>query len=128
MRPVIGRARIGKSMSGARVRMKLVSFAPAGEFRTQLAHIFGRRVLVLRAEVSLNGAANLPRPVKRRCTVAKRHHRATAVKHHAGFETPTRRRHEIDEPSAHAKADDAQSSAVDLPVIFQKLHRRGYVL
>ena len=83
--PIVGGTRIGKSVSRACVCVEFVSLTPAGEFGVEFAHIFGRRVLIVRTEVSLNRATDLPCSVKRRWTLSEIYHRAPAVKHHAGF-------------------------------------------
>src|SRR5919108_1756131 len=105
--PVVNGPGVGKSMSRARIRVKLVSLTPAGKFCVELAHIFGGRVLIVRAEVSLNGAADLARPLERRGTLAEGYHCTAAIKHHSGLQISTSGRHQINDSSSHAKADDA---------------------
>src|SRR4029077_6564778 len=58
--------------------------------------------------------------IKRRWPFAKWNHRTAAVEHYTGFQIFAGRGHEIDQPAAHAKADDAQPTAVDLPVILEE--------
>src|SRR5215510_15765995 len=83
--PVAGGTRIGKSVSRTCICVEFVTLVPAGKFGVEFTHIFGRRVLIVGAEVSLNPTTDLPCSVKRRWTLPEAHHRAPTVKHHAGF-------------------------------------------
>ena len=107
MGTVIGGSGIHKRVRRAGVGMKLVSFAEFCKFGGEFAHILRRRIFVFGAEVTLDRAIDLTRTVERRWTFAERHHHAAAVEHHAGFQILARGGHEINQPPAHAKTDDA---------------------
>ncbi len=107
-------------MSGAGVSVKLMSFAELRKLGVELAHVFRRRIFVFRAKMTLDRTIDLARALERRRTFAERHHRAAAIKHHAGFDIPARRRHEIDKTTTHAKADDPELSAIDRRMAFEK--------
>ena len=84
MGAIVRRAGIAESVRRTGVSMKLMNLAEFCELRVEPAHIVGRWILVVGAEVPLNRAMDLARAVERRRTFTERDHCAAAVEHHAG--------------------------------------------
>ena len=82
VRPVVRRSGVGERMRRARIGVKLMELAPFRKLGVKLAHIVGRGILIVGAEVSLDRAIDLARSVEGRRTFAERDHRAAAVEHH----------------------------------------------
>src|ERR671918_460091 len=106
--------------------MHLVKFA---QLRVELRSVFGRWVLIVFAEMALKRTVDFSAALEWRWEIAtpgaKRVARVVGdrrLEHRIG------RRHEIDDPSTHAKPNDAETISVDRRVVLQEADTSVYII
>src|SRR4030095_13275264 len=105
---------VHKSMARAGIREKLMRFLKLRELRVEFRHVFGRRVLIVCAKMTLERTEDFSAALERRRKVASHGAKGVArIIGHRRVKGRVARRHEVDHPSAHAETDDADAFTID---------------
>src|SRR5581483_300732 len=92
MLAVIPRAEIGESVGRVRVGMKFVRLPQPRQLGVEFLHVRGRRIFIVRAEVTQDRTVNVLGALERRGPLAPRGKWIAAVVHHARFDLRIHRR------------------------------------
>src|SRR5205823_1919437 len=115
---------VHKGVGSIRIRIKFMGLMKLAERGVEFRHVFGRRIAVISAKMTLQRAMNFGATLERRCHVTSPStKRIPGIIRDRRFERQCGGRHQIHYSPAHTEADDADPLAVDGIVTLQEACR-----